>query len=458
MKERIKSIVLVLLVAASLLQSYMLIYNAPTLSEPFISREDPLENEMEPLGEPFGVTLQADQLIYPEQIVIRDAQGERRVLAPRTPAFNKVYDVITTRNFADFLERDISGLNEDAMRTGVEFRYGGGFSFALLARVLRLELTQQERDIEIARIGFYENARQEVNVYFFSSDGQHYYTPRSTDYAQTELATMLKQGRYIKNYEEYGEGGLYIPQAAFAVTGFTFDFEKYSISQIEENLFFDTKKTREFTVRSGSKIYTDGKRALQIDDNTWMKLSDPKPGMQQTMPLTSTDVMQAISYVNQHGGWEETGAYRLLSTRKQGIIFQQYYNYMPIVRGQLNQLQYGYIEIQMSQSNVSEYERTLLNLRENPHPTQYYLPGGAALQTALQETLGEAQPAAIYSAYQPQLTQVEGEAEQLTLLPVWVARMPNNTEILVAQAYGTMEEAQAVSTVETESGAGEEAN
>ena len=73
---------------------------------------------------------------------------------------------------------------------------------------------------------------------------------------------------------------------------------------MQKNLFFDPGVTRAISDRSGSQIYTDGKRGLQIEQNgKWISYTDPVAG-QKLQDDESENVYAAITFINQHGGWD----------------------------------------------------------------------------------------------------------------------------------------------------------
>ncbi|MNI73416.1 YycH protein [compost metagenome] len=145
-----------------------------------------------------------------------------------------------------------------------------------------------------------------------------------------------------------------------------------------------------------------------------MSYSDPAalPAGEST---PAKDALEAVDFVNQHGGWN--GTYRLASTeedkQERKVSFQQYYGSYPIMSQP--QLQYGVINLELQQGTVSSYERSLMYTEDEQAVKQIVeLPGGDELKAKLQQ-IGSSSPVKdLIPAYIPVL-----QGTTLRLVPVW---------------------------------------
>jgi regulatory protein YycH of two-component signal transduction system YycFG len=147
------------------------------------------------------------------------------------------------------------------------------------------------------------------------------------------------------------------------------------------------------------------------------------------------NVMAAISFVNQHGGWN--GKHQLVkemeSETGSAIRFQQYYKDIPIVSGRAMDL--GYIQLTMQQGVVSSYNRSLLVLgNEVKNKSSRQLPGGEPLRKIVNAMVtGGQNIEALFPAYRPTLGK-----DKLVLSPVWVARLVSGEVVIIADSGTVM--------------------
>ena len=99
------------------------------------------------------------------------------------------------------------------------------------------------------------------------------------------------------------------------------------------------------------------------------------------------DVMAAVSFVNDHGGWNGNSKYLLVKDANTdaggtAIRFQQYYREVPIVSEK--DMNFGFMQLTLQQGGVSSYSRSLTVLGgEIKNKSQRALPGGDQLRSIL---------------------------------------------------------------------------
>jgi len=435
MIERFKTGLLIVLVALSLLQSYMLAYSFPTLGAVVKTEQEYV------LTETMGQTARVDQVIFPEDVVLHLGEDRHSVVYPGNGFFDRIYDRIVVSEFTGF-QRVSGGMrNWSEMRrtsTGVELRFGEGIPVQLLQRVMRIDGDLLFLSDSINRIMLLKQQdRSDLEIYFFSSDGATVYEPLRANVTLADLEEFAGLGVYLTPYELW-QDGVYLPAQPVEAVEFRFEYASYSPEQMQRNLFFDSEKTRNLEGRNGSQIYTDGKRGLQLESGeTWMVYTDPVAPPDNPNNLTN-NVLAAVQFVNEHGGWD--GMHRFIAPERHSdgrtIRFQQYYDHYPLLGGSFR---YGHIRLVLQQGVVSEYERSLLTRGGRTGESSLrWLPGGDELRVALE---GYSRLREIEAVFPAQFVTLTSEGD-LYMEPVWGVRLEDGTmqSLMKALPVGTVVE------------------
>jgi len=433
MIERFKTGLLVVLVALSLLQSYMLAYSFPTLGAVVKTEQEYV------LAETMGQTARVDQLIFPEDVVLHLGEDRHSVVYPGNGFFDRIYDRIAQSEFTGF-QRATGGMrNWSELRrtsTGVELRFGEGIPVQLLQRVMRIDGDLLFLSDSINRMMLLKQPdRSDLEIYFFSSDGTTVYEPLRSNVTLVDLDEFAGLGVYLTPYELW-QDGIYLPTVPIEAVEFLFEYSSYSPEQMQRNLFSDSGKTRNLEGRNGSQIYTDGKRGLQLESGeTWMVYTDPAATPDNPNNLTN-NVLAAVQFVNQHGGWD--GMHRFIAPKRHSdgrtIRFQQYYDHYPLLGGSFR---YGHIRMVLQQGVVGEYERSLLTRGGRTGESSLrWLPGDDQLRVALESYGRLREVEALFPAQFVTLT-AEGD---LYMEPVWGVRLEDGTmhSLMKALPVGTV--------------------
>jgi regulatory protein YycH of two-component signal transduction system YycFG len=135
---------------------------------------------------------------------------------------------------------------------------------------------------------------------------------------------------------------------------------------------------------------------------------------------SSKDILAAVDFVNEHGGWN--GVYRLELSgngkEQSQIVFQQYYGSYPVL-DRMN-FHYGMMKMELQQGNVSAYERSLIYMQGQQTKRMKKLPGGEELKAMVMALNKESPVEELYPAYLPEL-----ESNSLRLIPVWAVKLEN---------------------------------
>jgi regulatory protein YycH of two-component signal transduction system YycFG len=446
-KERVKSLALALLVACSLVQSYFLIYQLPGSNPVVKSESDYIRTEN------MGTTLEADSMLFPAQIAVHMGEERHTVFYPDSTFYNLIYNRLKGRQFEGFQRYDIDNINWSDIRSkdiGVELEFGGGVPVELLQKVMQIAPDPLFDAENVNRLLIYNTGTDDqVRVFFFSSQGDVVYEATKADLTVQDVQQQVDFG---KDWVPYTlTEGYYVPEEPVDLVETGLNTGLYTTEQMQRSLFFDPSITRYIREKDGSEIYTDSKRSLQVKQNrNWINYTDPAaPSTGENSP--SKNVLSAIDFVNDHGGW--SGKYRLEQTSEgieedqHRVVFQQYYGTgqfgaFPIL--DLSTFHYGAITLEMRQGTITGYERSLIYSSGGSWEKKVVsLPGGKALRENIAALKAEASIAGLYPAYLPSLTE-----KGLLLKPTWVVELSNGaTRVL---NLGAVEKAGA----EADEGAG----
>jgi regulatory protein YycH of two-component signal transduction system YycFG len=422
MMERLKTALLVVLVALSLVQSYLLVYSFPEIGATVRTEQEYISPER--MGDP----LRVDEVLYPEDIVLHMGGDRHSVLYPDTGQYLRIYDQVTAGEYRTFqrLSRPMRDWDELRRNTqGVELRFGGAVPVVLLQKTMQIDGDILFLNDSIDRIWLIRRnfpGRSVAEIYFFSADGQTVYMASRSPLTADEISDIAGLGKYMPAYTLWRDD-IYLPVEALETVAYTFGYTTFSPQQMQRSLFFDPNKTRYLKDRSGQVIYTDGKRGLQLESgDTWMVFTDPVP-TQDSADNLADNVTAAVQFVNQHGGWDSR--YRFVpgaaNAGGRNIMFQQYYERYPLIGGNVR---YGHIRLLMQQGTAVVYERSLLNLGERQKNSELrWLPGGTRLRTTLESFARTREVAAVFPAQFVTLT----EDRMLVMEPVWAVRLADGT-------------------------------
>ncbi|CAM4219103.1 two-component system activity regulator YycH [Paenibacillus alkaliterrae] len=430
MKERIKTTALIMLVALSLLQSYLLAYSMPGLGATIRSDQDYVN------AEPMGPAASVESVIFPEELIIHLGENKHTVIYPGTQFYEMILNQrIQGREFKGFQRSPVNVLDWEEVRKediGIELRFDNGIPVELLQKLLKLEGDLLFLNETIDRIWIFKTSgTEEVRTFFFSADGQMVYESVRADLTVRDVQDYVGFGQFQPAYTMTTDG-LYIPDEPIQSTDMVFPYEVYSPDLMQRSLFFDPSTTRAFEDRSGSQIFTDGKMGLQVEQNgMWISYTDPA-APQSMENLLSDNVYASVDFVNQHGGWD--GVHRFVNPMPEGagthIRFKQYVEQYPVI--ETPPFRYGYMRLRVQQGVVTEYARSLITLgAQSESRTVRYLPGGEALKESLLAYPRRGEVTAMF----PALQAAPVDEKLLRFSPVWAVRLLDGTEEKLMDAY-----------------------
>ncbi|KKO54394.1 YycH family regulatory protein [Paenibacillus sp. DMB20] len=421
MKERLKTGLLTALVLGSLLQSYFLIYRLPGSDSVVQSENSYIKTE------DMGPEEKTENLIYPKKMIIHLSGNKHTVFYPGQMFYDLIYNRVKGRTFESFQRRTVSNMDWSKLRSeskGIELNFDSGIPVTLLQRVMQISPDSLFEGESIHKMWLYSiEGEPMVHALFFSTEGNVVYEAAQVDLTVQDIQQLVDFGMDWTPYTMDNEVSYYIPEKPVRMVSLELPTGMYTVEQMQRSLFFDPSITRNIRERDGSEIYTDSKRSLQVDQGQhWINYTDPAaPPSGESSP--GKDVLSAINFVNQHGGWN--GSYLLSESQdtedRTLVEFQQYHRGYPI----LNTLgfNYGLMKLELQKGTVTSYERSLLYVEtEERQKKMVNLPAGDKLRKKLKELPEEFKILDLQPAYLP--SQVEGG---LKLTPVWAVLLQNGT-------------------------------
>lgn len=437
MKEQIKSGLLILLITVSLVQSYFLIYRMPGADSVVNSDAGYVQ------AEDIGPRSTIENMILPDKMIVHMTGDRHTIFYPASTPYMTIYKELRESSFNQFRRLSIQSIDWNKIRSdaGIELTFTSGIPVSLLERAMDLNPDSLFEGDSVNRIWIYNAAdSQTPKAYFFSASGDVVYEATELDWTTADVTRSVLLGENGINYE-YMPAGYYVPQTGPSIPTVTLKMDSLTTQQMQRNLFFNPGATRNINEENGTEIYTDSKRSLQVDSRQkWMTYTDP------TAPTAGNNnmadnVMSAVDFVNQHGGWP--GMYMLTlknNGENQGAItFREYYRSYPIM--DTDKLKFGYIQLVVDHNTVSSYERSMLYLSADTAQSEesslrpgssansriQTLPGGEELQRMLDTQIEAGQQVVdLYPAYRPTL----GNGIVI-LTPVWMVNLQSGeTQVL----------------------------
>ncbi|MHA6531602.1 YycH family regulatory protein [Paenibacillus sp. BAC0078] len=425
MKEKVKSWILALLVFGSLVESYYLIYRLPGSDSAVMSENLYVKTDN------MGPEEKVENLLYPDKMIIHMGESKHTLFYPSTTFYNLILNRLKGRSFESFQRRSVQDFDWDKIRNenpGIELSYGAGIPVTLLQRVMQLSPDSLFEGESIDRIWIY-NVKNDSKAHaiFFSTRGDIVYEAAKADLTVQDVQQHVDFGKNLPNYTAVN-GDYYVPEGKVSMVEAEMPSGMYTIQQMQSNLFFDAGSTRYIPEKDGTEIYTDSKRSLQVDqEQNWMSYSDPAalPAGEST---PAKDALEAVDFVNQHGGWN--GTYRLEATeegrQERKVSFQQFYGDSPYGSYPIisqPRLKYGIINLELQQGTVSSYERSLMYVQEAKAVKRIVdLPVGDRLRNQLAQISQVSAVKDLTPAYVPVV-----KRESLQLRPVWRVTLEDGT-------------------------------
>jgi regulatory protein YycH of two-component signal transduction system YycFG len=425
MMERIKSVVLTVLVIVSLIQSYFLAYSSPKFEN--VVQTDYVQNEI------IGTQAELQDVLFPEQIILHSGNNTHTLLPLSLQFYHMIYDNFLKRKLYDgFRMSDTATLNVnwDVIRKqskGIELRFKEGIPLSVLQNILQIKPDNPLADDIISRIWIYviDNTDQ-VRTFFFSDKNSVVFEAVKVDISASDVHKYVALGQYLTPYHTV-TGDYYLPDKPLTMARIQTSYTEFTADQLKRSLFVDPSMTRYLVERDGTKIYTDGKRGLQLKDDThWMNYSDPISTPVEISNDLNENLLSSIRFINQHGGWNGSYIYSRMSSDlnkgPQTFEFRQYVDNFPLIG--LTPSTFGYIKLVLQRGVVSIYERSLINIDDKQVvKTESILPGGKILDDMIRDYAKSLDIVSVFPSYQV----IVMKGKKVDLVPRWAVELKDGT-------------------------------
>jgi len=421
MIEKLKTGVLVLLVAVSLMQSYFLSYSSPKF--------DPLDQQDYIKSDPIGNQAKLEDLLFPDQVVLHMGNQTHTVLHPNTAAYNQVLDSVKQRTLSGFRKTTVSALNMNVdevrgKQQGIEVMFRDGLPISVLRRIMQIKGDIPLENDTITRIWIIaREAKDEVRTILFTDTPNTVYEVQKADISAKDIERLMTLESTV-TYKAV-EGDYYLPTKPLVFPTYTFRFSQFTADQLKRSFFVNPTITRNLSERDGTEIYTDAKRGLQLkNDEHWLIYSDPVAPVDSKIEVED-NLLSAVQFVNQHGGWNGQYTVQKVPQRvlpvNQEFIFRQYYGSLPIINQRSDNI--GFIKMVLQKGVVSSYERSMI-IPEPQSATTKDTPMlyGEALDAKLDHYAKKNAVISVFPGYRPTV----GE-DTVRLDPIWTVELRDGT-------------------------------
>lgn len=424
--EKVKTVLLTVLVFASLVQSYMLGYSSP--------RPEPLPQGKYVESELNGTAAELQDVVFPEQIILHYGKNLHTVLYP-LPYINhyrNIFDFLKQRSFGGLRKTNVvtADVNWSEIRDnyqGIEIRFRTGVPFNVLQSLMKL--SREDPSVEgelISKIWIYTNGiSDDVKTFFITENNMTVYEAVRADVTASDLGVRLRLGESLPKYRTEG-GEYYLPEEPLAAIRITMPYTQYTAEQLKRSLFVDPSLTRSLQERDGTQIITDSVKGLQIrSDKHWFAFSNPASAPVESKNEVRDNMLSAMQFINQHGGWNSTHLFSDLTplaiAGPQTFVFRQYLEGYPVMNIGVDTI--GYMKVVIQKGIISNYERSMIipdmkNMKKEPAT----LAGGKELDQLVSQYSKRIYINRIFPGYQPEVKEKE-----VVYIPKWIVELRDGT-------------------------------
>ncbi|WP_126429172.1 YycH family regulatory protein [Brevibacillus marinus] len=346
-KERIKTVLLNLLVLISFVLTVLLWNNQPQFE---VIRP---VTYVEPA--PIGVTRELEHLIRPVEIVFHYGENRHTKASPVDPPYTLVTGQMEKWYFYDFHQYELSPekwreLIQNHM--GMEIRYRGSIPISVVNELFTFRGEMSGNVTAMDRLWLYlEESEDIVYALFLSTEEQKAVRARTVVSPKDLRDSYLKLGnnlpeQQLKQMEADAAEPLqlrsywrifYLPKEQSVMRKYRYNYLPISEQALTDAFFLDPTLVRRIIERDGTIIYTDGSRSVQIRQEEHMfTFTDPALPERRGELTAAEKLHSAVSFINQHLGWID-GYYLEQMSERPGegdvMTFRQYMGAYPLVVG-----------------------------------------------------------------------------------------------------------------------------
>ncbi|BAU26300.1 regulatory protein YycH of two-component signal transduction system YycFG [Aneurinibacillus soli] len=311
--EKIKTVVLVVLIVVSLLLSGILWNTMPHL--------DSLSSANYIAPQPFGRAYEAEELVQPAYARVHTGDGKHFQARADTNLYKKL--VVNMKQWNVYSFTPMSWNKEDwesiaGKKRGIELIYSGDVLEDTLGELLTIRGQAISGILSASRIWLYSNKEDGTVQVLFISDSRQRIIRARISLTATELeayfhppllASLTEQIVYRPFSEKTGNPAVYVPKDQLKMYRYRYFYQPITAQQMLSFLFTDAGLAREVTERDGTQIYTNGSQTVSIPKHhTYLVYRNPiqVPKEAEEENNFNDSLHAAVSFMNKHGGWPGT--------------------------------------------------------------------------------------------------------------------------------------------------------
>lgn len=438
MKEKIKSIILLILVLNSLLLSGLLIFYKPNDAITSISEYIPRLK--------FGQDANLKQVTKPNQFVIHNKDKGHFVINSDNYGHEMLVTEMEQWSFYNFskINEKINWAELIENYQGIEIIFPTSLPDSLLQSMFKVVSSYEQID-NINRIWLYVEQDGNVGAYFISDGKDQIYKAQTSITSQklsqyTYITTEQPKFNYYWSYplddNKLVDQVYYLPSEGFNIEVQRKVMTSVAIGDFIQLLFIDPSLVKRIEMENENNIlFTDGNRSMQYFSNEkYISFFQPVSDNDKEIDI-SKDAYATVRYVNQHGGWD--GDYLLDDIEQSSgstiFRFKKYINGYPLLNDEGN---YGTIKLKTTDGIVSVFERSIILLENSTEDIRHettYSDSELFEQLAAKDILKE-------DITRIELNYIIKKAfEYVVIEPYWIVYLTDG-EIIKIPAYGSVVE------------------
>lgn len=371
MIERIKTIVLILLVLNSFYLTYLLWWGNPSFET----------LEAQEYQEPTYIGKQKTwkQLMQPSVIYFHFEENRHTKATSETSVYKILWESIQKWQFKQpqkvtLTYEEVHKIVEEYNGLEVVFNYNLPISF--FNEILQIPIGMTLQMEYIQRIWIYESEAGEYVALFIDDDARIMVQTSIESNSTLNLRNLILLGSQLPEVEPIQYASeiqdaigisldffniIYLPKDRTYMNQWTYEAAKIDMQDMIRALFIDVSAVKEIRERTNSTIITDGTKSMQYKEEeneirfylpTYSQGSNERPTY---FPI--------LDFINNHHGW--TGEYRVYEwmsdDESQGIQFREYVHGFPVY-GESTYPYLGQMVVKYRANQVNEYSRGLIQM------------------------------------------------------------------------------------------------
>lgn len=362
--EKIKTIILIILVSNSLFLTGTLIFYSPNSDSVSLSEYLPRIQ--------FGQNVDYQLVLKPKEMIYHFGDNIHSLAKPNTYPYSFLEKDLENWSFFNISIQDneVDWVDTVENKLGIEVVFANELPHSLIASIFKI----YETDLTILgvnRLWITSDNEENIITYFISDKRDQVYAAQ-TSITNDKLIQYITQAEGRPLYQYYLSSDndkrsriakmYYLPIEGVEFKRVKSSYISIAVDDFKQLLFIDPNLAKIYELdNSGDYLYTDGTRSMQFfSEKNYISYFQPLISNQKEIDLES-DLYLAIRYINQHGGWD--GYYQLQEIREldggtQTLLkFQQYLEGIPLLE---QDNMYGTINMQVTDGIVSSLKRSVI--------------------------------------------------------------------------------------------------